>query len=122
MSLTERLEASAPPQLPASHHAEMQELGLRAVYYLGGSIEVQSCGCEPKREGLPADIVGADGKTLIAFRPPGRDPGCNGYDFAGWTPFHDGMNGGAYRDLSSALWWVRRAMDIRAGRKSDFIG
>lgn len=68
---------------------------------------------------LPRDIIGADGKTAILWRPAGPD---GGYAVDGWHPWHDGMFGGCSTHLSNALGWVQRARDVRAGLAKDFSG
>lgn len=68
--------------------------------------------------GVPKDIIGQDGATAILWRSR-NDPN---YDFDGWEPWHDGMIGGRYKLLASALSWVQRARDVRAGKATDFRG
>jgi hypothetical protein len=68
--------------------------------------------------GVPKDLIGLDGTTAILWRSK-NDPN---YDFDGWEPWHDGMSGGRKRTLASALHWVQRARDVRAGKATDFRG
>ena len=68
--------------------------------------------------GVPKDMIGRDGVTAILWRSK-DDPN---YDFDGWEPWHDGMAGGRYKMLASALSWVQRARDVRAGKATDFRG
>jgi len=68
--------------------------------------------------GVPRDIIGLDGNTAILWRSASESR----YEFDGWAPWHDGMNGGHRKTLASALHWVQRARDIRAGSATDFRG
>ena len=102
-----------PPALPASHLQRIEALGLRTIAYLDYAIECAS----GVKEWAPRDIIGADGKTAVLYREMDRN-----YGFSGWEPWHDGMFGGRYRDIHSALAWIERAIDIRAGRETDFLG
>jgi hypothetical protein len=65
----------------------------------------------------PLHMTGDDGKTFVLFSPADTL-----YGFDGWVPHHDGMNGGRYRTIESALAWVHRARDVRAGKATDFLG
>ena len=68
--------------------------------------------------GVPKDIIGLDGNTAILWRSASESR----YEFDGWDPWHDGMAGGHKKTLASALHWVQRARDIRAGTATDFRG
>lgn len=99
--------------LSESHLQRIGVLGLRAVSYLH---EAVAC-ANGTTEWLPRDIIGADGKTLVVHRKAD-----DVYTIDGWEPWHDGMFGGRYASIHNALAWVERAIDIRAGRASNFLG
>jgi hypothetical protein len=105
------LNPQSPPE-PVNILAITDELGLRVVSYLN---KHSDCG----KYWLPRDVVGLDGKTLIVWRPAGKD---SGYAVDGWHPWHDGMHGGCNETYIGALSWVQRAKDIRAGKAKDFSG
>ena len=104
---------AASPKLPDSHLDRIRALNLTVVCYLNESRKVS----DGSREWLPRDIVGKDGKTLIVWREADRD-----YSIAGYNPWHGGMFGGRYAEIHNALAWVECAIDVRAGRRSDFRG
>jgi hypothetical protein len=105
------------PAVTKTDHARLADLGLTVISY-------QNVATAPDENGgtywLPRDIIGRDGKTLIRWYEAG-DSG-NTYASHGWEPWHDGMFGGHYESLSSALAWVERARAIRAGTATDFRG
>ena len=96
-----------PPPLTRQDIYDLGPMGLRVVSY-----QREAC------DGfwLPRDMIGADGKTLIRWETD------DGYAFHGWSPWHDGMFGGRYQALGSALAWVRRAREVRAGTAANFLG
>ena len=108
--------------LPPSHLIRIMELGLNTVSYRD---EAVTCllppdlhgGATTRNEWLPRDILGEDGKTLILWREADRN-----YSTPGYEPWHDGMFGGRRSSIHSALEWVQRAKDIRAGKARDFLG
>lgn len=65
---------------------------------------------------VPRDMIGLDGRTAILWRVAGD----GNYAIDGWEPWHDRMFGGRYKCLCSALGWVQRARDIRAGKREYF--
>lgn len=101
------------PYRPANFLADADALGLNVVSHRHEAIECD----DGVRRWLPRDLIGRDGKTLIVYREIDRE-----YSIAGWEPWHDGMFGGRYPTISSALHWVSVALDVRAGRRSDFRG
>lgn len=101
-----------PAPLPPSHLDRCEAMGLRIVTYLNRAIQT-----EYRSEWLPRDIVALDGQSLIVYRESDHE-----YDFSGWCPEHRGMFGGRYDTIHSALSWLQRAIDIKAGRISDFNG
>lgn len=103
--------------LPASHFERINQLELTIVSYLSLSRRVVGADSREREEWLPRDIVGRDGKTLIVYRRSDSE-----YGIDGWEPWHDGMFGGRRADILSALAWVERARDVRAGRAKDFLG
>lgn len=90
-------------------HALTDELGLRATRYLNETTE-------DGKYWLPADLLGADGKTLVIYRRAGD----GSYAVDGWEPWHDGMHGGRHTSYLAMLGWVRRAREIRAGKATHF--
>ena len=109
---TRRKTAAAAPALPGDFQAQAHGLGLSIITYLNTAV---MCADGVSRW-LPQDMIGTDGATAIFYRPAG----FGNYDFAGWEPHHKFMNGGRYRSIESALWWMQRAYDIKAGKAEDF--
>lgn len=109
----------AEPVIPPSYHDRFAALGLRPMLSLPNSFNapVMRDG-EQGREWLPQLLIGAD--RAILFLDKGATG--NGYDFAGWQPFHLHRCGGLRADLHSALAWMERSLDIEAGRAKDFLG
>lgn len=107
-------KVASRPVLPASHLARIKDLNLNTVSYLNTAIKAIRDG-EERQEWLPRDIIGPDGKTLIVYRSKDSD-----YLIDGWETWYDGMFGGRFETILSALAWVERAQDIRAGRAKDF--
>lgn len=105
------------PSLPASHLIASDKLGLRVVCYLDKAVLVRLEDGEERNEWLPRDLVGRDGNSLIVYREPDRH-----YSIAGWEPWHDGQFGGRRESILSALAWIERAKDVRAGRADSFLG
>lgn len=98
---------------PPDFYATIRSLKLRVIRH---GREAVTCNDGIPRF-LPLDMIGTDGKTVIIYRRKDGD-----YDFPGWEPWHDGMNGGRYRRVTEALHWVQLAHDVRAGRRADFRG
>ena len=105
---------------PPSHLELIREMNLTAISHLDTYRDVVRSDGSIAHEWLPRDIIGADGKTLIVHRVEGD--AHNAYNISGWDPSHDGMFGGMREDILSALVWLQRARDIRAGRAKDFLG
>lgn len=103
--------------LTSSHLVRCDAMNLRIVTFLPKAVTVRLADGSERREWLPRDIVGRDGMSLIVHRPADAN-----YNFDGWQPEHDGMFGGRSRDIHGALNWLQRAIDVRAGRASDFRG
>ena len=104
-------EPETSPRITTADHERMAAMNLRVMSY------------QTVAEGgywLPRDIIGADGKTAILWRAAGEGPVAYAVD--GWHPWHDGMFGGCCAHLASALAWVQRARDVRAGKASSFRG
>jgi hypothetical protein len=99
------------PRVTQADYQRMDTIGIRIVWHQA----VAEAGYW-----LPGDMIGTDGKTLIRWHPAGQGPVAYGVD--GWHTWHDGMSGGCYTHVSSALAWVERARDIRAGLKETFLG
>lgn len=106
------------PQLPPSHLIRAQELGLREISFQNKAVEVQIAPGETRREWLPQDLIGLDGKTVIIYRLAND----GNYSIDGWEPWHDGMWGGRRENIHNALAWVERAKAVRAGTAKDFLG
>jgi hypothetical protein len=105
--------------IPASHLDLMRDMNLTAISYLNASRDVRS-GAKYRREWLPRDVVANDGLSLLVHR--GAGDLHNGYSFAGWDCWHDGIFGGMREDILSALAWIQRARDVRSGAARDFLG
>ncbi len=114
MSTRRKTAAAAAPVLPGDFQAQAHGLGLSIITYLNASV---LCADGVSRW-LPQDMVGTDGTTAIFYRPAG----FGNYDFDGWEPHHKFMTGGRYRSIESALAWMQRAQDIKAGKAEDFRG
>lgn len=108
-----RKKSEPAPRLPGNFHAAADELGLNTVTYLNVAVTCE----DGVSRWLPRDLIGQDGKTLIVHRKADDH-----YDIDGWEPYHDRMFGGRYPNFESALAWVHRAMDIRAGKAENFLG
>lgn len=101
-----------------------EELGLRVVSYMNVTTEAYANGT---RYWIPRDCFATDGKAAIIWRMCEGDrrdvPGV-AYAIDGWEPWCDGlcgtMHGGRYDTYESALSWMRRALEIRAGRDTHF--
>lgn len=103
--------------LPPSHLSRIDAMKLQIVSFLDESADIMR-ESETHREQLPADIIGDNGKTLIVYRHAGDKR--NGYSISGWDVWRDGMFGGMNQSIHSALGWVERAREIRAGLRDHF--
>lgn len=107
-----------PVALPNSHLEYLHNMNLTVVSYLNDSCKVCCHDGSERNEWLPRDIVAADGKSLLVHRAIGDTH--NAYSIAGWDCWHDGMFGGMYASIHSALAWIETARDIRAGKRNTF--
>lgn len=106
---TKRKPTPAPVREPGESHRIISALGLREVSYLNIAVDGWW---------VPRDIIGTDGKTLIIYRLSSDGE----YSINGWETWHDGMFGGRYESIYSALAWVAKAKEVRAGVATDFRG
>ncbi len=109
-----RKKAAPVVRLPGNFHAWADELGLNVITWLNIAVMCE----DGVSRWLPRDLIGSDGKTLIVYRS--KTDGV--YSIDGWEPHHAGMNGGRYESFESALNWLKRAQDIKAGRAENFLG
>lgn len=92
-------------------HDSINALALTVMSYLHKTVTLgENC------YWVPENLIGKDGKTAILFQPSTT----GNYRFDGWEPWHDGMFGGRVESLDSALAWVKRAREVRAGTEEDF--
>lgn len=112
-ALQRRARRDAPPLdlRPEDPYPRILELGLRVITHQHGCVECR----DGVRRSMPEDMVGTDGLTVVFWRAPDMS-----YNFHGWETWHDGMHGGRYREITSALAWVGTAKDIRAGKRDTF--
>lgn len=116
-NLINRLEKIGEPVLPAVFSsADLERIGDLGLTVIAHQSKAVVDGGRVLY--APRDLIGKDGKTAILFRFASDGE----YNIDGWEPWHDGMVGGRRECLSSALAWVERARDIRAGKASDFLG
>ena len=106
------------PALPQSHLCRIDALGLTTISYSRDAVLVQLPDGDTRAEWLPRDLIGTDGKTAIIH----RNANDGNYSIDGWEPWHDGMFGGRYESIHSALHWVEVARDVRAGKRDNFQG
>lgn len=111
--MTARRKAPAP-KLPGNFHAAAEALGLNIITYRPTAVMCD----DGVSRWLPQDMIGADGASAILFRPAG----FGNYRFDGWEPICHRMFGGRYETVESALAWMQRAQDIRAGKAENFLG
>lgn len=65
---------------------------------------------------IPRIAANADGYIIW------NDSGTRSYPFPHYEVSHKRMFGGAYRELHGAVSWMTRAVDIKTGRASNFLG
>lgn len=111
--MARRAAAPAAPILSGNFHARADACGLNTVSYLNTAIMCE----DGTSRWLPRNMIGKEGDRAIFY-----EPADDTYDFAGWSPYHTGMFGGRRQNVESALAWMERAIDIRAGREKDFLG
>ncbi|USN14516.1 hypothetical protein DOMOVOI_00410 [Brevundimonas phage vB_BpoS-Domovoi] len=109
-----RRKAEPAPKLPGNFHARADDLGLNTISYLNTAVTCE----DGVSRWLPRDMIGRDGKSAILYRPAGY----GNYSIDGWEPYHDFMFGGRYANVETALAWLQRAHDIKAGKAEDFRG
>lgn len=108
-----RRQTVEAPRKPGNFHARAAACGLNTICYLPQAVECE----DGVLRALPRHMIGKEGDRAIIY-----ETADDTYDFAGWSPSHTSMFGGRRQSVESALLWMERAIDVRAGREKDFLG